>query len=48
VCYNEINNGLFNGYVSHFVNFILNFKIFINLEKLIFFWRKLIMTKGYY
>ena len=29
---NEVNNGLFNGYVSYFVNFIVKLKIQINLE----------------
>jgi hypothetical protein len=33
VFYNEINNSLFNGHVSHFVNFIVKFKISVNLEE---------------
>ena len=33
VIYNEINNGLFNGYVSYFVNFIIKLKISVNLKK---------------
>jgi hypothetical protein len=31
--YNEINNDLFNRYVSHFVNFIVKLKISVNLEE---------------
>jgi hypothetical protein len=31
--YNEINNGLFNGYVSHLINFIFKLKISVNLEE---------------
>jgi hypothetical protein len=31
--YNEINNGLFNRYISHFVNFIVILKVSVNLEE---------------
>ena len=31
--YNEINNDLFNGYISYFVNFIVKLKILVNLKK---------------
>jgi len=31
--YNEINNGLFNGYVSYFVDFIIKLKISVNLKE---------------
>jgi hypothetical protein len=33
VFYNEINNDLFNMYVSHVINFIIKLKILINLEE---------------
>jgi hypothetical protein len=33
VFYNEINNGLFTGHISYFVNFIVKLKILINLEE---------------
>jgi hypothetical protein len=33
VIYNKINNGLFNGYVSYFVNFIIKLKISVNLKE---------------
>ena len=33
VFYNEINNDLFNGYVSHLINFIVKLKILVNLEE---------------
>ena len=35
--YNEINNGFFNRYVSHFFNFIVKSKILVNLEEFEFF-----------
>ena len=31
--YNEINNGLSNGYVSYFINFIIKLKISVNLKE---------------
>jgi len=31
--YNEINNGLFNRYISYFVNFIVILKVLVNLEE---------------
>jgi hypothetical protein len=33
VIYNEINNGLSNGYVSYFINFIIKLKISVNLKE---------------
>jgi hypothetical protein len=33
VFYNEINNDLFNGYVSHLINFIVKLKILVNLKE---------------
>jgi hypothetical protein len=30
---NEIKNGLFNWYVSYFVNFIVKLKILVNVKK---------------
>jgi len=30
---NEINNDLFNGYVSYFVNFIVKLKFSVNVEE---------------
>ena len=33
VFYNEVNNVLFNGYVSYFVNFIVKLKIYVFLEE---------------
>ena len=37
VFYNEINNDLFNGYISNFVNFIIKLKFSVNLEEFYFF-----------
>ena len=37
VFYNEINNDLFNGYISNFVNLIVKLKISVNLEEFYFF-----------
>jgi len=31
--YNEINNGLSNGYVLYFINFIIKLKILVNLKE---------------
>jgi hypothetical protein len=33
VFYNEINNDLFNGCVSHLINLIIKLKILVNLEE---------------
>ena len=33
VFYNEVNNVLFNGYVSYFINFIVKLKIYVFLEE---------------
>jgi hypothetical protein len=33
VFYNEINSDLCNGYVSHFINFIVKLKISVNLKE---------------
>jgi len=33
VFYSEINNDLCNGYVAHFVNFIVKLKISVNLKE---------------
>jgi hypothetical protein len=31
--YNEINNGLSNGYILYFINFIIKLKILVNLKE---------------
>jgi hypothetical protein len=33
VFYNEINNRLFNGYISYFINFIVKLRILVNLKE---------------
>jgi hypothetical protein len=39
VFYNEINNGLFNGYISYCINFIVKLKILVNLKEFDFFYK---------